>query len=104
MEGRSPEAAAGAAAGAAGSGSGALPPILDLMTAPRIRTPYPERMAPATDKTEIRGELRKQMKVRDDVIWDLIRKENLLERNCQQRQEQEVANPMPVDRSPIASN
>ena len=49
MEGRSPEEAAGEAAGAAGSGSGALPPILDLMTAPRIRTPYPERMAPATD-------------------------------------------------------
>ena len=66
MEGRSPEAAAGAAAGAAGSGSGALPPILDLMTAPKIRKPYPERMAPATDKMAIRGGGWKQIKVRDE--------------------------------------
>ena len=75
MEGRSPEAAAGAAAGAAGSGSGALPPILDLMTAPKIRKPYPDRMAPATDNMGIRGEGKNQIKVREDVIWIVIRKE-----------------------------
>lgn len=46
-EGRSPVEATGAAS-ATGSGSGEPPLILDLMTAPKIRTPYPVRMAPAT--------------------------------------------------------